>query len=243
MGKNSLNARLLAMMDAAGVRFVESGDDGGGGGGSDRGGDTGGQDGAEGDGGGGSDRDDTDDDGDEGDDEVEFDALPKRTQREIKKLRREGQRKADEARTARQERDAARDTAQKISKLVNGESDDDADPDKLTERVTSLTDENRVLRVERAAERAVRKHDGDVDAVLDSRSFADELSKLDDTSDTFSDDLDGLVKKTVASSERYKAASSKPPRGGSGSGEHGGRKTDERPKSLRDAYGRRNAKN
>jgi hypothetical protein len=241
MGKNSLNARLLAMMDAAGVRFVESGDDGGGGSGSDRGDDTGGQDGAEGGGEGGSDRDDTDDDGDEGDDEVEFDALPKRTQREIKKLRREGQRKADEARTARQERDAARDTAQKISKLVNGESDDDADPDKLTDKVTKLTDENRTLRVERAAERAIRKHNGDVDAVLDSRSFADRLSKLDPADDGFGDALDGLAKETVESADRYKAAT--PKRGGSGSGEHGGRKTDERPKSLRDAYGARNKRN
>lgn len=240
MGKNSLNARLLAMMDAVGVRFVESGDDGGGGGGSDRGNDTGGQDGAEGDGEGGSDRDDTDDDGDEGDDEVEFDALPKRTQREIKKLRREGQRKADEARTARQERDAARDTAQKISKLVNGESDDDADPDKLTDKVTKLTDENRTLRVERAAERAIQKHGGDVESVMDSRTFADKLAKFDPSDDGFSDALDGLAKETVASSDRYKAAK---PRGGSGSGEHGGRGAKERPKSLRDAYGRRNAKN
>lgn len=91
------------------------------------------------------------------------------------------------------------------------------DPEELTKQLTEAQKreqereaENRTLRLEREAEKVARKHSGDIDTLMDSRSFADKLSKLDPSAEGFASDLDELVKETVESNPKYKAASPAP---------------------------------
>ncbi|GAA2772832.1 hypothetical protein [Saccharopolyspora taberi] len=112
--------------------------------------------------------------------------------------------------------------------------------DELAQQLTARDTELRSLRVERAAEKAARKHTADIDALLDSRSFAAELDKLDPNGDSFAADIDKLVSETVRNNPKYKAAGQAP---GRSSSEHaGGSGAGSKPKSLTDAvaarYGR-----
>ncbi|MFJ9558281.1 hypothetical protein ACIRPH_31125 [Nocardiopsis sp. NPDC101807] len=65
--------------------------------------------------------------------------------------------------------------------------------------------ELRALRVETAAAKAARAHGADVDALLDSRSFADKLGELNPSDGGFPAALDALVKTTVKDNPKYKA--------------------------------------
>jgi hypothetical protein len=100
-----------------------------------------------------------------------------------------------------------------------GLKEDDAppNPEELTKQLTAAQQqaqerdaELRTLRVERAAEKAARAHDADVDALLDSRAFTTKLAKLDPTDDGFAAALDELVKTTVDSNPKYKATGPAP---------------------------------
>lgn len=152
------------------------------------------------------------DDADEG-----FDALPAKTQAEIRRLRKEAETTRRSLRSTEAERDQAKALAEQITKLINGDEGGEPDAEKLAAQIADKDAELRAMRVERAAEKAIRKHSGDADALLDSRTFADKLGKLDPADDGFADELDTLVKETVASNDRYKAA---PPQQGSGTTEH-----------------------
>ena len=95
-----------------------------------------------------------------------------------------------------------------------GLAPDDAppDPEELTrqladvqQQTTAREAELRTLRTERAAERAARQHGADVDALLDSRAFADKLGKLDPSDEGFADAVSDLVKTAVEDNPKYKA--------------------------------------
>ncbi|WP_053619627.1 hypothetical protein [Nocardiopsis sp. NRRL B-16309] len=136
----------------------------------------------------------------------------------VKKLREENAenrvkaKEAVEARTAAEQRQQAQMDA--IAKAL-GLKDDDAppDPEKLTAQLTETAKERdatqaelRTMRVERAAEKAAREHGADVDTLLDSRSFANKLAGLDPTDSGFSEAVSDLVRATVDSNPKYKAA-------------------------------------
>lgn len=178
------------------------------------------------------DSDDDDSDDDQGDDG--FDALPEKTKAELRRLRRADQENRVTNKRTAKERDDARALADRITKAIKGD-DAETDPEELTRLLTEKDDRIRQLDTEKAADRAIRKHNGDHDALLDSRTFTDALYKLDPTDDGFTGALEALVKDTVASSDRYRASK---PKAGSGSGEHGGGGGQGRPKNLRDAYSR-----
>lgn len=107
-----------------------------------------------------------------------------------------------------------------IAKALGLKSDDEAAPPTAEELTAQLTTaqqtaaaretELRTLRVETAAAKAARTHGADVDALLDSRSFADKLSELDPSTDGFTTALDALVAKAVEDNPKYKTASPAP---------------------------------
>ena len=216
-----------APLDLLGVRLIEG--DGGGSRGDGQGDDSGGT----GDDDGGQDDDhddDSDDDSDSGSGGTGFADLPPQTQAEIKRLRRENK-------TRRQADEKFRNgLADLLGFTPDGKPKGDNAP---TERETELERENRQLKVRTAAERAIRKHGGDVDTVMDSNGFTGQLADLDPDDDAFGDELDSIAKKTVTSADRFKASK---PRTGGGTREHGDGGPKERPKNLRDAFGRRNTK-
>lgn len=81
------------------------------------------------------------------------------------------------------------------------------DPTKLAAQLASRDAQLKNLLVETAAGRAARTAGADVDALLDSRSFASQLDGLDPAAADFQVQLDALVKTTVDSNPtKFKAA-------------------------------------
>ncbi|MFL1440405.1 hypothetical protein [Nocardiopsis protaetiae] len=74
------------------------------------------------------------------------------------------------------------------------------------QQATERDAELRRVTVERAAEKAARTHGADVDTLLDSRTFASKLADLDPAADDFAATVSDLVKQTVDSNPKYKAA-------------------------------------
>ncbi|GAA4928805.1 hypothetical protein GCM10023224_05140 [Streptomonospora halophila] len=123
------------------------------------------------------------------------------------------------------------------------EDDGPPDPEQLTKQLTEAQQtaqerdaELRTLRIERAAEKAARTHSADVDALLDSRSFAQKLAGLDPSADDFAASLDDLVKTTVESNPKYKA--SQAPAASSADFSSGTGEKRKRPSGLFDAVSR-----
>lgn len=127
-----------------------------------------------------------------------------------------------------------------------GLKDDDTppDPEELTKQLTAAQEqaqqretELRTMRVERAAEKAAREHGADVDTLLDSRSFAQKLAGLDPTDSGFSEAVSDLVKTTVDSNPKYKAAQAAASSSADFSSGPGEKRTS-RPTGLYDAVSR-----
>jgi len=159
--------------------------------------------------------------------------LPDWAQRIIRDARKEAGDARIAGKAAAEEAQAA--LTKSIGKALGLIKDDETpDPAKLTERLTAAQSEARLLKIERAAEKAARKHGADVDALIDSRSFADKLGKLDPTADTFTDELDALVRTTVDANPKLKATQAAAASGAEFTGGSGEASTDAGGKSVDD---------
>lgn len=124
---------------------------------------------------------------------------------------------------------------QSIGKALGLVKDDEqTDPAKLTEQLTATQSENKLLKIERAAEKAARKAGADVEALLDSRTFATKLGGLDHAADDFASKLDALVKETVDANPKLKATQAAAASGAEFSGGSGESSTDAGGKSVDD---------
>lgn len=77
----------------------------------------------------------------------------------------------------------------------------------LQERDSTLTKTQAELtaaRAETAVLRFATKHNGDADAILDSRGFATKLAGLDSSSDDYATQVEALVKAEIESNPRYR---------------------------------------
>lgn len=92
--------------------------------------------------------------------------------------------------------------------------DDPPDPAELQKQISQSQDSERQARVELAAYKAAKNHDADADALLDSRSFLDQVAKLDPAADDFASQLDAAVKASVEANPKLKAT----PGGGQNNG-------------------------
>ncbi len=135
--------------------------------------------------------------------------------------------------------------AQEIGKALGlVKSDDDkADPAKLAEQVSAAQQAQRAAAVELAVYKAAGKHGADPDALTDSRTFLDRVSKLDPTASDFPAKVADAVKKAVEDNPRYRAAGQAPPRSGAPLPGGTGSKGSTGPKSLHDAVAARIAGN
>ncbi|WP_067565819.1 hypothetical protein [Nocardia acidivorans] len=121
-----------------------------------------------------------------------------------------------------------------VGKLFGFVSDEDAsDPKKLTAQLKSAVDEAHEARIELAVFRAAGK-EIDADALLDSRTFAATVSKLDASADDFAAQVAAEIAKAVEKSPKFRLAPAaeppKPPKRsgadtGSGKGENSGQLT------------------
>jgi len=114
--------------------------------------------------------------------------------------------------------------AKDVLKALGIANEDDAptDPAKLVEQLTAenkaketaaakAADELADLQKERQAERIARRLGADVDSLIDSRTFATALSKLDGAADDLAAQITALVEKTLADHPKYKAGGPVPP--------------------------------
>ncbi|WP_131104034.1 hypothetical protein [Ornithinimicrobium sufpigmenti] len=208
-----------------GLRFAD-GDGGDTGSGSDGTDDDG--DGSQDDSGDGDDADDS-----KGDDDSPW-ADPDKAKAEIERLRRENAKKRvdpkEAAKTARDE------VVQELGKALGliKDGDDAPDPTELTQQVQAAQAAAREAAVELAVFKVAGKHQGDPNALLDSRTFLAKVSALDPQAEDFTSKVDAAIKDAVTDNPKLKAA----PVAGASSADHAGGSGEGQtrtPKSLTDA--------
>lgn len=165
--------------------------------------------------------------------------LPDWAQKRIKELADAEAKSRINAKTeaAKEARDAlVTDIAKALGIGKDGSDEEPPDPAKLTAELTRRD----VLLKEKTVELAVHdlagKHDGDASALLDSRTFAQKIHKLDPEGSDFNTKLGELIKKQVAEDPKFRAAQAvKPvaPSGGEFTGGPGST-TDDESKSVDD---------
>ena len=109
------------------------------------------------------------------------------------------------------------------------------DPAKLQEQLNTTQQQAKTAAVELAVFRAASKHQGDPDALLDSRGFLAKLADLDPADAKFQDKVTAAIKDAVDANPKLKATQA----AGSSSADHGaggsGESKSRTPKSLTDA--------
>ncbi|WP_447643175.1 hypothetical protein [Nocardioides zeae] len=117
------------------------------------------------------------------------------------------------------------------------DGDDQPTPEQLAEQLNASQTQAREAAVQLAVYREAAKHQGDPDALLDSRAFLAKVSDLDPTAGDFASKVETAIKDAVNSNPKLKtvqaAGSSSADHGAGGSGEQQART----PKSLADAVG------
>jgi hypothetical protein len=150
-------------------------------------------------------------------------ADPEKARAEIEKLRREN----GAARTnAKQQAadDARAELAQTIGKALGLVQGDEAPTvEQLTQTLGSTTDELRLAKVELAVHKAAPTHQGDANALLDSRAFLAKVADLDPAAADFQTLVNAAIEKALAENPKLKAvqatgASAVDHAGGSGEG-------------------------
>ncbi|WP_017972518.1 hypothetical protein [Actinopolyspora halophila] len=128
----------------------------------------------------------------------------------VKKLRDEAAKHRNEKNSTAQERDKLKGTLDQLRKALDPEASQEEDPAEVAKRATQERDQKdselRELRIDRAAEKAARKHGADSDALTDSKSFAKAAADLDPTAEDFAEQMDKLVEQAVTSNPKLKAS-------------------------------------
>lgn len=130
----------------------------------------------------------------------------------------------DRAKTNKTAADAAAEKAQQleqnlsqVAKLLGLDTSDTLTPEKLQEQIAErdkqLAGKDTTIRtmlVERAAEKAIRAANGDIDLVLPALAHGGKLAELDPAADDFTERLTKLVTDTVKSNPKFLAGAGFP---------------------------------
>lgn len=159
--------------------------------------------------------------------------------RMVKDLRKEnGSARTNAKQTAADE--AKQDMAQQIGKALGLVNDDDnkaPDPEQLTQQLTAEQERARSAIVKAAIYEHAGTHGADPKSLDDSRSFREQLEKLDPSDDKFAEHVDKAIKQATENNPRLRASGQAPPRS---SGQHaGGTGGNKRPGSLSEALANR----
>lgn len=143
-----------------------------------------------------------------------------------------------EAGTARTAKNAAEqkqtETLDAIAKALGLKKDETPDPAKLAEQLTTAQKDARDAQIELAVYRGAGKHQGDADALLDSRAFLADVRDLDPTAKDFAAKVDAAIKDAVTKNPKLKTVLAAGASSVDHSGGTGERRTGQ-PKSLSDA--------
>lgn len=132
---------------------------------------------------------------------------PEALKAEIARLRRENAADRTNAKQAAAD-EARKELAREVGKALGLVQDDgdDPDPEKLAQETEQLRTETRVARIELAVYRGASKHQGDPDALLDSRTFLEKVAALDPKAEDFTSKIDAAIKDAVEKNPKLKAA-------------------------------------
>lgn len=149
------------------------------------------------------------------------------------KLVRDARKEAGDSRVAA--KNAETELVQRLGKALGLVKDDEkADPEKLTQQIAAEQAEKRQAKVELAVFRTAGKHQGDPEALLDSRSFLAKVGELDPSAADFTAQVEAAVKTAVKDNPKLKAVQAAASSGVDHGGRPGERRTTQ-PKSLADA--------
>lgn len=119
-----------------------------------------------------------------------------------------------------------------IATALGLKEDEKTDPAKLASELSKAQDQARQTAVELAVYRTSAKHQGDPDALLDSRGFLAKLTDLDPTDEKFTSKVETAIKDAVKDNPKLKVAQA----AGSSSADHGaggsGEQQKRTPKGL-----------
>lgn len=141
------------------------------------------------------------------------DELPEWARKSISDANREAAAARIAAKEAREAADRAQaDLVQNIGRALGlVQNDDEPTVESLTtalqQRDSTLTETQASLAAQRAENAVLRyagKHNGDPDALLDSRDFEKKLAAIDSTADDYASQVEDLVKSEVESNSRYR---------------------------------------
>ena len=204
----------------------------------DSGGAAGDSGGTAGDTGGTADDQGQQDQGGQGSSDGKVEDLPEWAQKQIRDARAE----AGKARTDAKTKAADEATEALTKKLLAALGKDDdgktkVTPEELAKQLGETRSEANQTKIELAVYRTAGKHQGDPDALLDSRGFLAKLTDLDPTAKDFTAKVETAIKDAVKDNPKLKVAQA----AGSSSADHGaggsGEQQTRTPKSLADAVG------
>lgn len=115
------------------------------------------------------------------------------------------------------------------------DGDDAPKPEELTAQVQAAQAQARESAVQLAVYRTAGKHDGDPDALLDSRTFLTAVADLDPTAGDFATKVDAAIKAAVDTNPKLKASQAGAHRSGQDFTGGTGEGRTRTPKSLTDA--------
>lgn len=164
-------------------------------------------------------------------------SLPEPVQKMIRDLRTEnGQRRTALTAAEQRQQDVVKAFAKAAGIELPGD-DEQPDPAKLTDQLTKTQQQARQAAVELAVFRTASKHQGDPDALLDSRTFLAKVTDLDPTAEDFAAKVDTAIKDAVTSNPKLKTGQAP----GASSADHGaggsGEQQKRTPKTLEQAVG------
>ena len=139
-----------------------------------------------------------------GDWDGKVESLPEPVQKMIRDLRKEaGDRRTALTAAEQRQQDVVRAFA-KAAGIALPDDDKGPDPEALTRQLTAAQTAQRQAAVELAVYRAAGKHQGDPDALLDSRTFLRAVENLDPAADDFAVNVDAAIKATVEANPKLK---------------------------------------
>lgn len=117
----------------------------------------------------------------------------------------------DQLRQAQEQAKQHGELTQKVAAALGIPVSGAADPAKLTEQLTVAQAATRQSAVELAVWKTAATAGGNAEALLDSRTFLDTISRLDPASASFAKDVGDAIAAAVASNDRFKAAAGQAP--------------------------------
>lgn len=143
-----------------------------------------------------------------------FDALPAKTQSEIKALRAEAAKLREARNAATKEAQDGKALLESLTKIISGKDGQELTADELQTQLAEAKTKHSGALIELAVLKTAGRVGGDAEALLDSRTFMAKIGKLDPSDDDFTADVEAAIKDAVKDNPKLTAGTSATRSGG-----------------------------